>query len=452
MGRHGSMTVRAAMTVSTGVTVAGALCGAAVLLVLQLHRGQDRAEQRRVSAIAETYAAQVVEWVDASQHLEVGAFIDRVRWHPTTLLIAVLDARQDPVASRGDDSILARYLARPLASRPSVQPQAWSVPADPTHPRPPGSLVAVPLTLPGSEHPVGTLLYAAQLPDRTSGIFRQLVVGCLGLALVGLCSAALGVRWLRGRVLAPLARLTERARQARLDHSRVDLPTDRRDEIGEVARLLVDLNMDVEEWRGRTTELKVNLSRRVDYQTARIAKELSQVQRKAWTDPLTRLGNRRLLEDRIGPLLAKQRKAGAEMAVVMFDVDNFKTLNDTLGHGAGDELLRFMGELLSQCVREEDLAIRLGGDEFLLVLPCVSARNAKAVADRVIRLFAQRAGLLPVQPKPTISGGVAELLLHRPDTAEALLHMADRALYEAKSGGKFTVAVYNAEHALVPVA
>ncbi len=310
----------------------------------------------------------------------------------------------------------------------------------------------MPLTLPGSEHPVGTLLYAAQLPDSTSGIFRQLVVGCLGLALVGLCSAALGVRWLRGRVLAPLARLTERARQARLDHNRVDLPTDRRDEIGEVARLLVDLNMDVEEWRGRTTELKVNLSRRVDYQTARIAKELSQVQRKAWTDPLTRLGNRRLLEDRIGPLLAKQRKAGAEMAVVMFDVDNFKTLNDTLGHGAGDELLRFMGELLSQCVREEDLAIRLGGDEFLLVLPSVSARNAKAVADRVIRLFAQRAGLLPVQPKPTISGGVAELSLHQPDTPEALLHMADRALYEAKSGGKFTVAVYSAEHALVPVA
>ena len=435
------------MVASIAATTTGVLCGAAAILVYQLHRSQEHAEQARVAAIAETYAAQVTAWLDAGQLREVNTFVDRLRWHPTTLMIAVLDADQEPVASRGDDAVLDRYLARPLASRPPAQPQTWSVPADPTHPRPPARLVAVPLTLPGSEHPVGTLLYAAHPPDGAFGTLRQAAVGCAGLAFVAVLCGALGFQRLKSGVLDPLAGLTERARYARLHQARVDLPADRADEIGELARVLLDLNMDIEEWRGRTTELKVNMSRRVDSRTAQITKELSQAQRKAWTDPLTRLGNRRLLEDRFDQLVAKQRKEGAELAVVMFDVDNFKTLNDTLGHRAGDELLQFMGELLGQCVREDDMAIRLGGDEFLLVLPCVSVANAKAVADRVIRLFAQRAGLLPVRPKPTISAGVAELSVHQPDTPEALLQMSDEALYKAKSGGKFTVAVYSPERA-----
>lgn len=451
MGQRRPTNIQTAMVVSITATAAGALCGAGAILALQLHRGQERAEQLRVAAIAETYAAQVTEWLDAGQFAAVSGFVERLCWHPTTLLIAILDADQDTVASRGEDSLVTQYLARPLANTPPAKLQTWSVPADPTHPRPPASLVAVPLALPGSEHPVGTLLFAAQLPEAPSGILRQLVIGCAGLVLVAVLSAALGFRRLKSGVLDPLTQLAERARHARLHHNKVDLPADRPDEIGQLARVLLDLNMDVEEWRGRTTELKVNFSRRVDSQTARIAKELSQIQRKAWTDPLTRLGNRRLLEDRFSQVLAKQRRDGAELAVVMFDVDNFKTLNDTLGHRAGDELLQFMGELLSQCVREEDMAIRLGGDEFLLVLPSVSANNAKAVADRVIRLFAQRAGLLPVQPKPTISGGVAELAVHQPETPDALLQMADRALYKAKSAGKFTVMVYEADRALVAV-
>lgn len=451
MGPRRSMSVRAAMAAALAVTAAGVLCGAGVLLVLHLHRSQERAERARVAAIAETYAAQVGERLDAGQYAQVCSFVDRLRWHPTTVLIAVLDAHQDTVASRGDELLLARYLDQFPASRRLLGPRTWSVPADPTHPRPPVNLVAVPLILPGSERPVGTLLYAAQPPDGAPGILRPVVLSGLVLTFAAALSAAIGFRRLKSGVLEPLAQLTRQARHARLHHGRAGLPIDRADEVGELAQVLLDLNMDVQEWRGRTTELKVNLSRRVDSQTARIAKELSQVQRKAWTDPLTRLGNRRLLDDRFGQLLAKQRQAGAELAVVMFDVDNFKALNDALGHRAGDELLRFMGELLNQCVREEDLAIRLGGDEFLLVLPCVSAANAKAVADRLIRLFAQRAGLLAVQPKPTISGGVAELSIHRPDTPEAFLQMADEALYRAKSAGKFTVAVYVADRSLVAV-
>ena len=126
----------------------------------------------------------------------------------------------------------------------------------------------------------------------------------------------------------------------------------------------------------------------------------------------------------------------------MLDVDNFKILNDTLGHKAGDELLWFIGELLQQCVRVEDLAIRLGGDEFALLLPGASARNAKTIADRMSRLFAQRAALLDVDPKPAISVGVASLLEHRPDSPEDLIQMADLALYSAKRGGKSQVVIY----------
>jgi len=188
----------------------------------------------------------------------------------------------------------------------------------------------------------------------------------------------------------------------------------------------------------------------VDSQKADITRELHQAQRKAWTDPLTRLGNRLLLEDKLDGIFAQKKQTRQDLVFVMYDVDNFKMLNDTLGHQAGDELLKFMGELLKQCVRKEDLAVRYGGDEFILVLPGVAMANAQSIAERTVRLFSQQANLLAVSPKPTISAGIASLADHQPASADELMRMADKALYAAKNAGKFTVAIHGQAVPLSP--
>jgi len=126
----------------------------------------------------------------------------------------------------------------------------------------------------------------------------------------------------------------------------------------------------------------------------------------------------------------------------MLDIDYFKTLNDTLGHRAGDHLLEFTGDLLRQCLRPQDLAVRYGGDEFVLILPAVTAKDARTIAERTVRLFAQQARLLEVNPKPSMSGGVASLWQHEPETPEGLLAIADEALYLSKRSGKSCVHIY----------
>ena len=139
------------------------------------------------------------------------------------------------------------------------------------------------------------------------------------------------------------------------------------------------------------------------------------------------------------------------MSVIMFDIDHFKTLNDTLGHQAGDELLAFTGELIRQCLRADDSAVRYGGDEFMLILPGVPVEQAQTVAGRVIALFAQRAKLVEVSPRPSMSAGVASQLNNVPSSAKEIIDLADRALYQAKQAGKNTVRICQNLEQLVPL-
>jgi diguanylate cyclase (GGDEF)-like protein len=265
------------------------------------------------------------------------------------------------------------------------------------------------------------------------------------LMIMAATGIVLGTWYLRLSVLKPLALLCCHGKDLKARRTDTVLPTNRPDEIGTLAKLLSDLHRDVERWRRRATGLQDSFSDRVDTEIAKIARELRQAKHKVWIDPLTRLGNRRLLDDKFADIFRAQQDSGDDFALVMIDVDNFKTLNDMLGHKAGDELLRFVGELLPQCVRAGDLAIRFGGDEFALLLPGASARNAKTIAERMSRLFAQQAALLDVDPKPAVSVGVASLLDHRPDSPEDLIQMADLALYSAKRAGKAQVAIYTCD-------
>src|SRR5262249_7950422 len=147
------------------------------------------------------------------------------------------------------------------------------------------------------------------------------------------------------------------------------------------------------------------------------------------------------------------RDAGQDLSVVMLDVDHFKQLNDKLGHQCGDDLLKFTAELLRGALRTNDLAVRYGGDEFVLVLPSVSVIDAGAIARRVVALFNQRARFLPVvKQTPPLSAGIASLCSHSPATADELLAQADQALYDAKAQGRNAVCVSKETRRIHPIA
>jgi diguanylate cyclase (GGDEF)-like protein len=156
----------------------------------------------------------------------------------------------------------------------------------------------------------------------------------------------------------------------------------------------------------------------------------------ALNDPLTGLANRRLLADRMSMAQVHARRNKSAMAVVYLDLDGFKQINDTLGHGVGDILLKMVAERLLETVREEDTVARVGGDEFILMLWHVSGTDyAATAASRAIEAVSQPYDIEGSTVSITTSAGVSIYPIHGED-ADTLMKSADLALYEAKAAGK----------------
>lgn len=161
-------------------------------------------------------------------------------------------------------------------------------------------------------------------------------------------------------------------------------------------------------------------------------------QRKASTDSLTGLPNRRAAEDRARDLVAAQ----TPFSVALLDLDHFKRLNDTRGHEAGDQALRLFADTLNTCLREGDLAARWGGEEFVLLLSNASAAKAVEVVDRI------RADLATVlltggTASFTVSAGIADTTMS--PRFEQLMKISDEALYGAKDGGRDRAVIGNTQ-------
>lgn len=145
------------------------------------------------------------------------------------------------------------------------------------------------------------------------------------------------------------------------------------------------------------------------------------------TDPLTRVSNRRCLDETLDSLLAMMGRYGEPFSVAIIDIDHFKQVNDKRGHLQGDRMLQAVARLLDETVRDTDIVARYGGEEFVVVMPHTSLENACHFGERVRRLIEKEIGL-------TISGGVTSAL--DGDNAQSLLSRADTALYSAKSAGR----------------
>lgn len=166
-----------------------------------------------------------------------------------------------------------------------------------------------------------------------------------------------------------------------------------------------------------------------------------QLEHQALHDPLTGLPNRILLEDRLRLTLRRARRRGGEVAVLFVDLDNFKVVNDSLGHEAGDRLLVAVTKRLQAVVRPEDTVARLGGDEFIFLLEDAGLERASSTAERILAKLGSPIALKGRKVYATPSIGVA---LGGDDTerAEDLLRDADLAMYRAKHAGKARYAVF----------
>ncbi len=169
---------------------------------------------------------------------------------------------------------------------------------------------------------------------------------------------------------------------------------------------------------------------------AKLKQEQSQLAHSALHDPLTSLPNRVLLGDRIGQILNQAHRNQTQAAVLFCDLDDFKAVNDSMGHQAGDQVLKTMGERLLNCVRVEDTVARIGGDEFVFVLSNVeSAEHAKVVAQKILDAMAQSLHVDGCEIMLSGSVGIAMFPLDG-DATERLIRNADSAMYRAKECGK----------------
>jgi diguanylate cyclase (GGDEF)-like protein/PAS domain S-box-containing protein len=206
------------------------------------------------------------------------------------------------------------------------------------------------------------------------------------------------------------------------------------DESGRVIRF-VAIKHDISERKAMETALK-EANQALQAQIEEIQELQTRLKEQVIRDPLTGLHNRRFLDETLSRELARAKREGYPVSLLMIDVDHFKLINDTYGHPAGDEILKALASLLRASCREGDIACRYGGEEFVALLPRAPAEVAHERAEQWREAFAAlatRHGEFEI--RATFSVGIASFPQHAYDP-DNLLARADAALYAAKQAGR----------------
>jgi diguanylate cyclase (GGDEF)-like protein len=195
--------------------------------------------------------------------------------------------------------------------------------------------------------------------------------------------------------------------------------------------------------QGRVTQAALEkANEQLTAQVRQIEALQEKLQEQAVRDPLTGLFNRRYLKETLELEIARAKRDGSSIGIMIMDIDVFKNVNDLFGHTAGDRMLQAMGELLTANIRSGDIVCRYGGEEFVIVMPGASLQIAYERAELIRYKFEQM--YIPYEGEflhATISLGVAAYPVHGTDAEDALIR-ADRALYQAKQAGRNRVVAY----------
>jgi len=256
------------------------------------------------------------------------------------------------------------------------------------------------------------------------------LAGLLVLGAIAVASwKSLHVERVAGRELRRMLQILPRVRTGELAI----------DELKNINGFLGALSVEVQEMlhelrqqRAAIAAIEAELPQRVASRTSALERTIGSLRQQAIRDPMTGLYNRRLLDQHLPPIVERCRISKTHLSLLMIDVDYFKVLNDSLGHVAGDELLRDIAQIIRSTIRENDLAFRYGGDEFIVVLEGFDAEAGAALGERLISLVDALAQTLRVDPKPRLSIGVATIKDLSKVTPSSLVKEADRLLYEEK--------------------
>lgn len=185
--------------------------------------------------------------------------------------------------------------------------------------------------------------------------------------------------------------------------------------------------------------LKENLEKEIAARTAELKEANKQLEKFAMCDALTGLSNRRKMADDIQKLIEFYHNSGEIFSVIMIDLDDFKIINDTYGHDMGDKTLCEVSNVIKDCIRPEDIACRLGGDEFMVICENTSLDGAISLSDKIKNNIQKISIPIPSSKgmivETAISVGVASWNKNMCDISD-ILKAADIALYNAKRGGK----------------
>ncbi|QFU75038.1 EAL domain-containing protein [Halioglobus maricola] len=321
-----------------------------------------------------------------------------------------------------------------------------------------------------SRHVMGYIHFV--VPQRTllQQLLPQLTSILLACGLFGIVSIAFSAALTR-RITAPLERLARAADDLAAGKLEKPVQTRGSGEIQDIARIINSVFSGMSEYK---TQMDVDhqlLSMKVEERTAQLSKrnkelnkavkQVTQVKNRlrqfAYYDSLTALPNRRLFTEQLSLLLRLAKRNEEQLALLFLDLDNFKRINDSLGHSAGDLLLREVGARLANCVRESDVVAhyseangkigvsRLGGDEFTVVLNHVAGPEAAGVvAQRLLDALIEPMLIDGHELVVTPSVGIALAPDHAEDV-EGLLRCADTAMYHAKAAGKNSYLIYDSE-------
>jgi diguanylate cyclase (GGDEF)-like protein len=240
-----------------------------------------------------------------------------------------------------------------------------------------------------------------------------------------------------GAVLRPIEALYHGASRISQGDLTVEIPVPKsNDEIGLLTQTFNDMTQRLAKNR---SEIESSYDR-VQEQNEELQRANEVLAQLSITDGLTKLHNHRYFQDHLTREIKRVSRAEAALTMLMIDIDDFKRLNDRLGHAAGDELLVRIARILNDSVRETDLLARYGGEEFVVLATGTDRDGAVSLAEKVRRAVDEASFILDDSLRPyrvTISIGVAEYQGNRKDFFEA----ADRALYRAKAEGKNCVMV-----------
>ena len=217
----------------------------------------------------------------------------------------------------------------------------------------------------------------------------------------------------------------------------------KKDEVSLIRNAIISMVKKIAIYTEALDNANTLLEEKVRQRTLELEASNAELKLLASVDPLTSLYNRRYFTKSSQQIFELIKRNGSPLAVLMFDIDNFKSVNDTYGHQIGDDVIVSIAKTLKEMTRQSDLSCRFGGEEFVALFPETGLDGAYAIAEK-IRLKIESTEIKLQDNKTlfcTVSMGIATFDKSKDQNIEEIIHRADSAMYEAKEGGKNTIRV-----------